>query len=169
MHRRALTASHSRAVLRSRPREGHVCNVSLQNTANAFRRSSATSLPPHPPTLASDAIRLLDLLLGAKLVGVAALLLAAVGGAGWQAGIALAADHLLAVVLGGQGLEGGLDDASAETENQVQSRLLLDVVVAQSATVLELLAGEDQALLVGWDALLVWTSSICASGIWVCI
>ena len=33
--------------------------------------------------------------------------------------------------------------------------LLLDVVVAEGAAVLELLAGEDQALLVGRDALLV--------------
>ena len=32
---------------------------------------------------------------------------------------------------------------------------LLDVVVGQSATILELLSGEDQSLLVRWDALLV--------------
>ena len=31
----------------------------------------------------------------------------------------------------------------------------MDVVVAQCAAILELLAGEDEALLVGWDALLV--------------
>jgi hypothetical protein len=37
----------------------------------------------------------------------------------------------------------------------VERRLLLDVVVAQRAAVLELLAGEDEALLVGRDALLV--------------
>jgi hypothetical protein len=73
----------------------------------------------------------------------------------WQAGVALAADHLLAVVLGGKGLERGLNDTATETEDQVQSRLLLDVVVGQSATVLELLAGEDQALLVRGNALLV--------------
>ena len=35
----------------------------------------------------------------------------------------------------------------------MKSRLLLDVVVAQSATILELLAGEDQALLVGGNAI----------------
>ena len=40
---------------------------------------------------------------------------------------------------------------STETEDQVKGRLLLDVVVAEGAAVLELLAGEDQALLVGWD------------------
>jgi hypothetical protein len=37
----------------------------------------------------------------------------------------------------------------------VEGRLLLDVVVREGAAVLELLAREDQALLVGRDALLV--------------
>jgi hypothetical protein len=36
-------------------------------------------------------------------------------------------------------------------EDEVESRLLLDVVVRKSAAVLELLAGEDKALLVGRD------------------
>ena len=37
----------------------------------------------------------------------------------------------------------------------MQGRLLLDVVVGERAAVLELLAGEDEALLVRGDALLV--------------
>ena len=37
----------------------------------------------------------------------------------------------------------------------MKSGLLLDVVVGKSAAILELLAGEDQALLVRWDSLLV--------------
>jgi hypothetical protein len=37
----------------------------------------------------------------------------------------------------------------------MESGLLLDVVVRKGAAVFELLAGEDQALLVRWDALLV--------------
>ena len=45
--------------------------------------------------------------------------------------------------------------ATAEAEHKVEGRLLLDVVVREGAAVLELLAGEDQALLVGRDALLV--------------
>jgi len=45
--------------------------------------------------------------------------------------------------------------AAAQPQHQVQRRLLLDVVVRQRAAVLELLAGEDQALLVWRDALLV--------------
>jgi hypothetical protein len=38
--------------------------------------------------------------------------------------VALAADVLLAVVLGGEGLEGRLDDTTTETEDQVESGLL---------------------------------------------
>ncbi len=45
--------------------------------------------------------------------------------------------------------------ATAQTQHQVQRALLLDVVVGESAAVLELLAREDEALLVGGDALLV--------------
>jgi hypothetical protein len=37
----------------------------------------------------------------------------------------------------------------------VQRRFLLDVVVGERAAILELLAGEDQALLVWWNAFLV--------------
>lgn len=40
-------------------------------------------------------------------------------------------------------------------EDQVEGRLLLDVVVRKGAAVLELLAGEDETLLVRGDALLV--------------
>jgi hypothetical protein len=49
-------------------------------------------------------------------------------------------DLLVAVVLAGQVLERGLDDATAQAEHQVESRLLLDVVVSERAAVLELLA-----------------------------
>ena len=39
--------------------------------------------------------------------------------------------------------------AAAKAENEVERRLLLNVVVAERATILKLLAGEDEALLVG--------------------
>ena len=45
--------------------------------------------------------------------------------------------------------------APPQPQHEVQRALLLDVVVAERAPVLELLAGEDEALLVGGDALLV--------------
>jgi hypothetical protein len=44
---------------------------------------------------------------------------------------------------------------AAQAEHQVEGRLLLDVVVRERAAILQLLAGEDQALLVRRDALLV--------------
>ena len=45
--------------------------------------------------------------------------------------------------------------AAAKAEDEVESRLLLDVVVRKGAAVLELLAGEDETLLIRGDALLV--------------
>jgi hypothetical protein len=45
--------------------------------------------------------------------------------------------------------------ATTKTENQVQSRFLLNVIVGESAAILELLASENQALLVRRDALLI--------------
>ena len=66
---------------------------------------------------------------------------------------------LLALVLdllwGGVDLLLALLGTTAKSEDEVKSRLLLDVVVRKGAAVFELLAGEDQALLVGWNALLV--------------
>ena len=49
---------------------------------------------------------------------------------------------------------------SAQTKHQVQSGLLLDVVVGQSAAVLQLLAGEDQTLLIWGNSLLVLNLSL---------
>jgi len=45
--------------------------------------------------------------------------------------------------------------ASAQTQHQVEGGLLLDVVVCQGATILQLLASKDQTLLVWGDAFLV--------------
>ena len=68
-------------------------------------------------------------------------------------------DRVRGLDLEGNGLtRQGLDEnlhATTQTEDQVKGRLLLDVIVGKGATILELLAGEDQALLVRGDALLV--------------
>ncbi|KOM45705.1 hypothetical protein LR48_Vigan06g101100 [Vigna angularis] len=50
--------------------------------------------------------------------------------------------------------------ATAETEDEVESGLFLDVVVRESAAVLELLSCEDETLLIRWDALLVLDLSL---------
>jgi len=61
--------------------------------------------------------------------------------------------------LSGQSLDKNLH-SSTETQHQVKSRLLLDVVVAQSTPILKLLSGKDQTLLVRGDALLVLDLSL---------
>ena len=53
--------------------------------------------------------------------------------------------------LASQGLDEDLH-TTTKTQHQVEGRLLLDVVVGERATVLELLTSEDKALLVGRDA-----------------
>ena len=50
--------------------------------------------------------------------------------------------------------------ATTKAEHQVEGRLLLDVVVAKSAAIFQLLAGEDEALLVRGNALLVLNLSL---------
>ena len=51
------------------------------------------------------------------------LLLPAVGGPGVETSVALAADHLVRVVLLREETQGRLDDTAAQTEHQVQSGL----------------------------------------------
>ena len=58
--------------------------------------------------------------------------------------LGLAVDLLLALLA-----------AATKTEDEVEGGLLLDVVVGKSAAVLELLAGEDETLLIRGDSLLV--------------
>lgn len=105
---------------------------------------SHTGDPLHQPAETAEVnrfqrFRSLDLLLRAELVGVTALLLAAVDCARRQTSVAHAADHLLAVVLARKHLQGRLNHATTQTEHQVQRRLLLDVVVGQGPTILQLL------------------------------
>merc|ERR1711896_124897 len=61
--------------------------------------------------------------------------------------------------LKGDGLTGeGLDEdlhASSQSEHKMEGALLLDVVVGESSSVLELFASEDQPLLIWGDSLLV--------------
>ena len=49
---------------------------------------------------------------------------------------------------------------SAQTEHQVQGRLLLNVVVRKGATILKLLSSENQTLLIWGDSLLVLNLSL---------
>ena len=56
--------------------------------------------------------------------------------------------------LSGEGFHEDLH-AATETQDQVEGRLLLDVVIRESASILELLSGKDEALLIRRDSLLV--------------
>ena len=45
--------------------------------------------------------------------------------------------------------------STSKSEDKMESRFLLDVIVGEGSAIFELLSGEDKTLLVGWDALLV--------------
>jgi hypothetical protein len=48
-----------------------------------------------------------------------------------------------------------ISDSSSQPEDQVERAFLLNVVVRDSPSVLQALSGEDESLLIGWDAFLV--------------
>merc|ERR1712018_350779 len=62
--------------------------------------------------------------------------------------------HLQSDGLASQGLDKDLH-TSSQSENQVEGRLLLDVVVRESSSILQLLASKDQPLLIWGNAFLV--------------
>ena len=64
-------------------------------------------------------------------------------------------NHLISVVFLGQETESGLDDTTAKTEDQVKGRLFLDVIIWKSSSILKLLSGEDETLLIWRDSFLV--------------
>lgn len=82
-------------------------------------------------------------------------LFTAIGGTGWKAGIAFSANGLLTIVLLGQQGQGRIVDTSTQPQNQVQRRFLLDVVIAQGASIFQLLSGKNQTLLIRRDSFLV--------------
>jgi hypothetical protein len=89
------------------------------------------------------------------LIGVPTLSLTAVSGTRRETSITLAADHLFAVVLGSQGLQGRFDNTTTKTKDQMKSGFLLDVIVRESATIFQLLASKDQTLLIRGDTFLI--------------
>ena len=79
---------------------------------------------------------LLELLLGAKLRGMSALPLPAVGGLGGETRIALTTDGLITVEFPRQHGKRGVVDAATKPQDKVKSGLLLDVVVGQGSAIL---------------------------------
>lgn len=88
-------------------------------------------------------------------IPMTALLLPAVGGLRWQTCITRTTNQPVAVGLSCKCCECGFDESTAKTEHEMESRLLLNVVIRKCTTVFKLLAGEDETLLVGWDTFLV--------------
>ena len=79
--------------------------------------------------------------------------LSAVGGFWWKSNVTLSANHFLDFVLSGQCCESGFDfnlthTTASESENEMESGLLLNIVIRESSAVFELLASEDKSLLV---------------------
>merc|ERR1719458_245064 len=102
-----------------------------------------------------DLMSLLQLLLWTKHVCVATLLLAAVHCPCGQPRIALPTYHFVTIVFSCKDCEGRLNDTTTESQHKVQSRLLLNVVIAQGTSILQLLPGKDQPLLVWGNSFLV--------------
>jgi hypothetical protein len=98
---------------------------------------------------------LFELFLGTQLTGVSTLLLSAVFGTRREAGVAFSAHGLVAVVRLCEQGQRRIIHTPTQAKDQVQCGFLLDVVIRQSAAVLELFSGKDQSLLVGGNALLV--------------
>ena len=91
---------------------------------------------------------------------MATLSLAAVSSLCGKSSVAFSADHLLALVFSGESGEGGFDldgteTATAESEDEMEGGLFLDVVILESSTIFELLAGEDESLLIWGNTFLV--------------
>ena len=82
-------------------------------------------------------------------------LLTAVVGTRGQTRVALTADHLLAVVLLGESSQGGLDHTTSHLEEHLKGGLSGNGVGTDGLRVLELLAGEHQALVLVVDVLLL--------------
>jgi hypothetical protein len=98
---------------------------------------------------------------------VSALALAAVGSLKGESGITLSADLLVAVELLRNGGNSGIHGATTKSKHEMQGGLFLDVVVGKTAAIcvrnrstFELLASEDETLLIGRDAFLVLDLSL---------
>lgn len=74
--------------------------------------------------------------------------LSAVVGLQWQSGVAFSADLFFAIIFSGQSSNSRLHGTASESQNQVKSAFLLDVVIAQGSAVLQLFSGKDQSLLI---------------------
>jgi hypothetical protein len=125
-----MNSSTSRTGLRILP-SCHLWSPALDTKLTKSRLSapSRTLLPDLQQHLlitipAPNQPPLLYLLLRPQLVRVPTLLLPAIRSPRRQTRVAFPTDHLIAVVLAGEGFERGFDDTATETEDQVQCGFL---------------------------------------------
>ena len=115
--------------------------------------------------LRSEAESALDLLLGSDITVMSALSLPAVDSLRGESGIALTADHLIALVLSGESGERSFNLLSSHTttsksEDEMESGFLLNIVIRKSSAILELLTGEDKSLLIWRDTFFILNLSL---------
>ena len=96
----------------------------------------------------------LNLLLWSDVTVMATLSLSAVDSLWWQSNVTLSANHFFGLVLSGESCECWLDldlahTTTSESEDEMESRLLLNVVIRESSAVFKLLSSEDESLLIG--------------------
>ena len=82
----------------------------------------------------------LNLFLQSDISVVTTLSLSAVGGFQWESGVAFSANHLVAFVLSGKSSKNWLNlhgshTSTSKSEDQMESRFFLDVVVGESSSV----------------------------------
>ena len=65
-------------------------------------------------------LHLLQLLFWSEVVSVSTRLFSAISGSSMVSGIALSADHFVAIVFLGQYSQGGFDDTTSESEDQMK-------------------------------------------------
>lgn len=113
------------------------------------------SLPQHVVITNNVVTSLFKLFLGTELAGMSTFLLTAIGCLGGETGITFATDCLVTVKALGKHGKGWVIHSASESQDQVECRFLLDVVITQGPSILELFACEDETLLIRRDAFLV--------------
>ena len=94
-----------------------------------------------------------NLLLWSDVTVMSALSLSAVDGLWWESDVALSANHLLTLELSGESSKIWLNfhlthTSASKSKDEMESGLLLDVVIRKSSSIFELLTSEDESLLI---------------------
>ena len=91
---------------------------------------------------------------------MATLSLSAIDSLDWQSNVTLSANHFLTLELSSESGKIWLNfhlthTTASQSEDEMESGLLLDVVIRESSSIFELLSGEDESLLIWWNTLFI--------------